>query len=165
MRYSETSSQFLLNLETIFSNVNFYSYNKMESYNHQLSRLGASARGFLSSVTRGSSNEEEEFRHRTRARRSDAQAGALVLFLAVILSFLMLWAIIALIGNAGMMSQQATFLATLLLFLTPIFPFAPILTLLLVYRSRVPLHAMVSAAQVATQQAEQVVQGGGGCGC
>ena len=121
----------------------------MESYNRQLSKIGSSARQYLNRIT-GQEQEEEEFT--MRSRRADAQAGALVLIIALILSFLMLWSIIALIGNAATMSQQMTFLATLLLFLTPIFPFAPVFTLLIVYRTRVPLHAMASALQVTHKQ-------------
>ena len=119
----------------------------MESYNSQLSKIGRSAKGYLSVLT----GQREEFtaddRKEGQGRVADARAGALVLILALILSFVMLWSVVALIGNSSTMSESATFLATLLLFLTPIFPFAPIFTLLIVYRTRVPIHAMVSAAQ------------------
>ena len=113
----------------------------MNSYNRTLRNIGSSARKYYFAFS-GDQQIKENYDD-----EQDLQIGGLVLFLLLLVSFLTLWSLVAVVGNASVLTEKMTFIAVLLLFLTPIFPFAPVLSLLVVYRTRA-----VNISQAVTRQ-------------
>ena len=93
----------------------------MLNYDRTIIGLGAKARSLYSSVFSDSDSQdiEEGFYLVSEQEPINRRVGGLVLFLLFLVMFLAFWATIAVIGNASIMSEKVTFIAVLLLFLTP----------------------------------------------
>lgn len=101
--------------------------------------IGLKAGKLIEKIFTRSSTEGKTERYQPSKlnRVQTRQLGLAVASLMLFASVMWFWAFIALTGNAGNMTQKWTFLAAMLLFpLSTVCPFAPIIALVIIYRTR-----------------------------